>query len=211
MFTGIIKELGAVRSFNKAGAAYRLEIGSHDVVNSAGIGDSVAVNGICLTVVNKTKGSIYFDVMEETVKRSGLGSLRKSDVVNLEGALRFDGTLGGHFVLGHIDCIGKIKSARKLGDDFIIEVEFPGEFSHLIVEKGSIAIDGVSLTVARVKDRSFVVYIIPLTLKMTTLGQKTAGDIVNLEFDVIGKYIARFGQVKNRSSVTEEFLRQNGF
>lgn len=208
MFTGIVKELGVVQRFDRAGSAYSLEIASKDICGKAAVGDSVAVNGVCLTVVERKRDALSFDVMKETISRSTLETLKRGDRVNLEDSLKADGSLGGHFVLGHVDCVGKIRQiSRKKTGEFSIEVEMPEGFSRLVVEKGSVALDGVSLTVGETAADSFTVHLIPHTLKTTTLGFKAAGGGLNVEFDIIGKYIAG----RKSSILTEEFLRRNGF
>lgn len=210
MFTGIVKESGTVRKFVKNGPSYRLEVGSSGLYKDAGIGDSISVNGVCLTLVEKNKNVMSFDVMEETVKRSTLSGLKAGDGVNLEDSLKAGGAIGGHFVQGHIDCVGRITNIGKGGEAQNIEIEFPSEFKKLIVGKGSVAIDGVSLTVGDVSGDRFTVYIIPHTLKVANLGSRRSGDMVNLEFDIIGKYMARFDELK-AGGVTERFLKDKGF
>ncbi len=211
MFTGLIRELNIVRSFARSGNVYRLETSSDVIAKDAVIGDSISINGICLTLVEKKQGLLRFDVMEETVRRTGLSPIRIGDKVNLEDSLRAGSPLGGHFVLGHVDCVGTIKRIENIGGEYIIEIEFPAEFSHLVVEKGSVALDGISLTVGEVSRGSFKVYIIPHTLKMTNLGVKRERDKVNIEFDIIGKYLARFRDLDKKGGVTENFLKQMGF
>ena len=209
MFTGIIKELGIVQRFDRKDDLYRLVIESKEVSKSVDIGGSAAVNGVCLTLVGKNKKALSFDVMEETVRKTTFAVLKNGEKVNLEGALKADGSLGGHFVLGHIDCVGKIKRIQKSGKEFFMEIGFPGQFGNLVVEKGSIAIDGVSLTVGEIGSSIFKVYLIPYTIKETTLGFKKTGNDVNLEFDIIGKYAA--GLPAKTSRVTEDFLKSKGF
>ena len=211
MFTGLIRELGSVRSFTRSGNVYRLEVDSAMVSKDVNIGDSIAVNGACLTLVENKRGVLGFDVMEETARRTGLVSLRSGDKVNLEDSLKAGGPLGGHFVLGHVDCVGAVKKIENRGGEYIIEIEFPSEFSHLVVEKGSIALDGISLTVGEAGRGSLKVYIIPHTLSMTNLGAKRERDKVNIEFDIIGKYLARFRDLDKKGGVTENFLKQMGF
>lgn len=210
MFTGIISQTGIVRKFARFGPAYRLEVESSNIPEDTAIGDSVSVNGVCLTLVEKSQKSMCFDVMEETAGRSTLSELKTGDTANLEWSLKAGGTIGGHFVQGHVDCTGRIAVINKMGGESSIEVGFPTEFEKLIVEKGSIAIDGISLTIGDVQKGRFKVYIIPHTLKITSLGSKRAGDRVNLEFDIIGKYVARFEELKG-GRVTEKFLRDKGF
>lgn len=192
MFTGIVKELGRVRRISGLGNIYKLSIESRDISASAIIGDSLSVNGTCLTITGKNKNILEFDVMAETMRKTCLGRLRVDDAVNLEDALKAGGPMGGHFVTGHIDCTGKVKHAKRIGTDVSLEITFPGIYKNLVAEKGSIAIDGVSLTIGRAAEDSVTLYIIPHTLKETTLGSKNTGDEVNIEFDIIGKYIAAY-------------------
>ena len=191
MFTGIIKEQGRVKSISGLGGLYKLVIEAKDIAGELLIGDSVAVNGVCLTVTENTKNTLSFDVMAETLKRSGLSKLKYGDLVNLEPALKAGSSLGGHFVTGHIDCIGRIKDIRHGSGEVSIEITFAAEFSAYVIEKGSIALDGISLTVGKASGNSVIVYLIPHTLKATTLGLKRAGEEVNIEFDMIGKYVAK--------------------
>jgi len=211
MFTGLIKELGLVRNFTRSGAVYRLEIDSGIIAKDAVTGDSVAVNGVCLTLVEKNSGLLKFDVMEETVRRTALLAIRNGDKVNLEDSLKAGGNLSGHFVLGHVDCVGTVRNIEDTGGEHVIETGFPAEFSRLVVEKGSVALDGISLTVGKVGEGAFKVYIIPHTLKMTNLGLRRRLDKVNIEFDIIGKYLARFRDLDNSGGVTEKFLKNMGF
>lgn len=211
MFTGIIRELGRVKSIEKIGDTYRLEIESKSISKDINIGDSAAVNGVCLTLVKKNRDILSFDCVKETIRKTTLDGLKNNDSVNLEGSLRVGDSLGGHFVLGHIDCMGKVRSVGKRGEDASIGIEIPDEFRRLVVEKGSIAIDGISLTVGEAKDNNFKVYIIPHTLKVTTLGSKKRGDRVNIEFDVIGKYVINLEGLNRKTAITEEFLKNKGF
>ncbi|MFA5142723.1 MAG: riboflavin synthase [Candidatus Omnitrophota bacterium] len=212
MFTGLVKELGVVRSFTRSGGVRRLEVSSEIISRDAVTGDSISVNGSCLTLVEKERELLRFDVMEETVRRTALAAIAKGESVNLEDSVKAGGPLGGHFVLGHVDCAGVIKRIERAGGEFIIEVGFPPEFSHLVVEKGSVALDGISLTVGEAGDGGFKVYIIPHTMKMTNLSKRRARDKVNIEFDIVGKYLSRFRELdKRRGGVTEQFLKQMGF
>lgn len=212
MFTGIIKEMGIVRRFESSrGSVRRLEVEGSGAIKDVKIGDSIAVNGICLTLTERRDNLIAFDVMEETVARSGLSQLKIRDRVNLEDSLKAGDPVGGHFVQGHIDCAGRIARIKNDTAESSITIEFPREYAALVVEKGSVAIDGVSLTVGKAGVDNFKVYIIPHTLKMTNLGSKHSADMVNLEFDIIGKYIVKLDKLRNKASITEEYLRQNGF
>ena len=211
MFTGIIKEIGVVRNFGRAGDVSKLDIESVSLHKDIGIGDSVAVSGVCLTLTGKGRNLLSFDVIDETLKRSNLAGLRTGACVNLEPAVRTDGAFGGHFVTGHVDCVGTIREIRK-ANEHMMSVGFPENFSHLVVKKGSVAIDGVSLTVGEVTRDSFNVYIIHHTLKATTLGIKKKGDPLNIEFDIMGKYCARFLETAGTGSrITEDFLKDKGF
>ena len=211
MFTGIIKEVGVAVAIEKAGAAYRLTVESGLISKEVSIGDSISVNGVCLTLVGNKSGIMHFDIMEETLRRSCLKELRHGQRVNLESALRADGVLGGHFVSGHVDCVGKIRDMRKTGGEVSFEIEIPGGLNDLIIEKGSIAIDGVSLTVGEAGNDNFKVYLIPHTLGTTTLGEKKTGDKLNIEFDIIGKYVAKLNAAGRRPAITKEFLKEKGF
>ncbi|CBK73764.1 riboflavin synthase, alpha subunit [Butyrivibrio fibrisolvens 16/4] len=192
MFTGIIEELGKVQRITRGSKEQRLVINCKKILEDMHIGDSIAVNGVCLTVVEFNINSFSADVMNETFSRSGLGELTLGSVVNLERAMAANGRFGGHIVSGHIDGTGKIKSVRQDGNAVWFEISVDSKILRGIVEKGSIAIDGISLTVAAVGRDSFKVSIIPHTLKVTVLGSKRVGDRVNLENDVIGKYISKF-------------------
>ena len=194
MFTGIVKELGKVHRISGLGRIYKLSVEAKDIAGGLNIGESVSVNGSCLTLTGKDKNILDFDVMGETFNRTNISKLKIGESVNLEGALRAGDPLGGHFVTGHIDCLGRIREIRRAGDNYSIEVAFPGEYKKLVVEKGSIALDGISLTVGIVGDGNAVVHIIPHTLKVTTLGSKRPGDEVNIEFDIIGKYVLGIGK-----------------
>lgn len=211
MFTGIVKEVGVVRRTERRGGLHRLEVESAVISKDVNTGDSVAVSGVCLTLTGKKGTVLSFDIMAETMARSNLASLKEKDRVNLEGALKAGDSLGGHFVTGHIDCAGKVKAVKRAGGEFVLEIGFPGHFAHLVVDKGSVALDGVSLTVGNVGRDSLEVYLIPHTLKASTLGSAKAGDGINIEFDLIGKYMARFKETGNRPAITEEFLKEKGF
>ena len=189
MFTGIIKEIGRVHGLSGLGNIYKLSIEAKDIAGGLTVGDSVAVNGACLTLTGKNKNILEFDVMAETIRNTDLGKLRSGDTVNLEDALKAASPVGGHFVTGHIDCVGRIRDIKRSADEVSIEITFPEEYNALVVRKGSIALDGISLTVGKAVKNNVIVYIIPHTLKMTALGARKIGDEVNIEFDLIGKYI----------------------
>ncbi len=191
MFTGIIEEVGHVRHVLSGGESGELSVSAHKVLEGSRIGDSIAVNGVCLTVTSITSDGFTADVMAETLRRTNLGSLKKSDPVDLERAMTCEGRLGGHIVSGHIDGTGRIISLKREGNAVWVRVGAAPSILDLIVERGSIAIDGISLTVASVSSSDFQVSIIPHTASETILLKKKAGDIVNLETDIIGKYVLK--------------------
>ena len=217
MFTGIIEEIGTVRRIERGAAGARLTIAAKTVLEGTELGDSIATNGVCLTVVSMTSDSFSADVMAESLRRSGLGALQTGSPVNLERAMPLNGRFGGHIVSGHIDGTGTIASQKREDNAVWVTVRAPASLLRYIVEKGSIAIDGVSLTVAAVDETSFAVSIIPHTGAQTILLDKKAGETVNLECDVIGKYVEKLlapyapTDKAAPSGITMEFLAQNGF
>ena len=215
MFTGIIEEIGTVRNIRRGRNSVALTIGAPHIVEGTRIGDSIAVNGICLTVTDMQTDSFSADVMHETMNRSSLASLVAGQRVNLERAMPADGRFGGHIVSGHVDGMGQIADIRQ--DDVAVwyMIRAEDEILRYVVEKGSIAVDGISLTVAKMRDDSFLVSTIPHTVRNTILQDKKLGDRVNLECDVIGKYVERLMQNaekdENKSSITMDFLTKYGF
>ena len=209
MFTGIIEELGTIE---RVGAG-QIAVRARTVLEGTRLGDSIAVNGVCLTVTHLTGAGFTADVMPETLRRSNLGQLRPGSRVNLERAMAADGRFGGHIVSGHIDGMGQILALRDEGNAVWITIAAPPELLRGIVEKGSIAIDGISLTVAAVTDRDFSVSIIPHTGGQTTLLHRRPGEQVNLETDIIGKYVSRLLAPERapQGGITREFLTQYGF
>lgn len=191
MFTGIIEEAGAVASFTRRTAAWRLHITARAVLAGVEVGDSIAVNGCCLTVVSHDDRQLEFDVLEETRRLTNFAALAPGAPVNLERSLRFDGKVGGHFVTGHIDGLGLIEVFEPRGSDHYLRVRVPAGSDAQLIHKGSIAIDGISLTVAEVTGDVFAVWLIPHTLAVTNLHGRRAGEQVNLEFDLLGKYVAK--------------------
>lgn len=187
MFSGIIEELGEIKKISQRGTITLLEVKAKKTLEDTEIGDSICVNGTCLTVIKKEKDSLSFEVMSKTLKTTNLGSLRIRDRVNLERALRIGDRLSGHFVSGHIDCIGIIHRKYYISNNLWFEVAVPREFMDYILPKGSIALDGISLTIQDKKSNNFTVYIIPHTAKFTTLGFKGPSDKVNIEFDILAK------------------------
>ena len=191
MFTGIVRELGRVESIDGGEAGVRVRIRARETAARAAVGDSVALNGVCLTVTEVGDGLLGFDAVPETLSRSTLGSLRPIVEVNVEPALRAGEPLGGHFVQGHVDGVGRVRAVTPEGDGVRLEVEAPPEILRYCVEKGSIAVEGVSLTVAALTGESLAVALIPHTLQTTTLGGLKPGDAVNLEADVLAKHVER--------------------
>jgi riboflavin synthase len=219
MFTGIVEELGEIRRLALRGSSGQIAIRASKVLEGTKIGDSIAVNGICLTVTSLQRDGFTADVMAETVRRSSLGKAGAGDLVNLERAMAANGRFGGHIVSGHIDGIGRIRSMRKEENAVWVTIETTSEILRLIVEKGSICIDGISLTVAAVGAETFQVSVIPHTGEETTLLRRSAGDLVNLENDVIAKYVEKLlwlgsptaSSEKKDSGLTMDFLREYGF
>ncbi|MGA2015941.1 MAG: riboflavin synthase [Opitutaceae bacterium] len=191
MFTGIVEESGSVESFARGASSWRLRVRAARVLEGTAQGDSVAVNGCCLTAVGLDGGAITFDVLEETRRLTNFRSLAPGAPVNLERSMRTDGRLGGHFVTGHIDGTGLIEAFGPRGADHWLRVRGPSGCGRLLIHKGSIAVDGISLTVAEVDGDAFAVWIIPHTVEVTNLRASRAGDAVNLEFDMIGKYVEK--------------------
>lgn len=189
MFTGIVESVGRIEAVEPLDAAARLRIHAPGILGDAVHGSSIAVNGICLTVVDLDDQVFTCDVMAETLQRSSLAALNVGDAVNLERATRVDGRLGGHIMQGHVDGTGTIRSIDRQAHWTVVAIDLPPQVRRYVVEKGSIAIDGVSLTVASVDADGCSVSLIPTTLQETTLGQRVVGDVVNIEVDIIGKYV----------------------
>ena len=215
MFTGIVEEIGKIAGIQKGAKSAVLTIQAEKVLEDVHIGDSIAVNGVCLTVTSFEKNTYTADVMNETLQRSSLGSLSVGSSVNLERAMAANGRFGGHIVSGHIDGTGTICEVKSDEIAICYSMKAPEKIMHYIVEKGSVAVDGISLTVAKTTQTSFMVSVIPHTAQCTVLAHKKAGDTVNLENDCIGKYIEHFLNRKKEktteSKITKEFLLSNGF
>ncbi len=192
MFTGIVEAAGEVVSFHRGPRAWELVVQEGAAVAGAGAGDSIAVNGCCLTAVQTAGGRLQFDVLEETRRLTNFPDLRPGSRVNLERSLRFNGQVGGHFVTGHIDGVGTVQVFEPRGQDHYLRVRAPAGAGRYLVHKGSVAIDGISLTVAEVDGDDFAVWLIPHTIEVTNLREKSAGGRVNLEFDLLGKYVEKF-------------------
>jgi len=200
LFTGLVEELGSVIYLRKSRGGAELKIKAQTVLNGTKIGDSISVSGVCLTVTEIGRGELSFFTSLETLNRTNLKFLKPRDFVNLERALTPNSRLGGHIVQGHVDAVLKVIGIRREGEGFRFEFSIPQSYEHLLVEKGSVAIDGISLTVAEISRGKFSVAVIPHTYERTTLKFRRAGDLVNVEFDVIGKYVERMLRVPHRGT-----------
>lgn len=220
MFTGIIEEIGTIRNIKRTGEAFVLNVAADKILKAGGVhlGDSIAVNGVCLTVTSFSGSSFTVDVMPETVKSTSLRALKRGSKVNLERAMAVGGRFGGHMVSGHVDGTGVITSKTPFENAVYFEIEADSDLLNYIIVKGSITVDGTSLTVFGVTDHSFTISLIPHTMAETILGGKDTGDVVNLECDMIGKYVGHFlaglsgnAPQKQPSKLTAKFLEENGF
>ena len=191
MFTGLIEEVGRVLRILKSDRGTQLELTAPKLAPGLTTGDSVAVNGCCLTVSAHRGKQITFDLLEETLDRTNLKQLRRDSPVNLERALVAGAPLGGHFVQGHIDCAAKVISFERSGEDYRLDIDLPPDFAHYAAYKGSVAINGISLTIAELAEKSFAVWIIPHTKRHTNIDKVETGDLVNIEFDILAKYVER--------------------
>lgn len=214
MFTGLIEDIGKIAAVKKIGDGVRFSIGSPKL-NDLKIDDSIAVNGCCLTAVAVQSNTFEVEVVEETLKKTTLGSFTVGTEVNLERAMRLSDRLGGHLVLGHVDGVGQILSIEERSTSWWLTVAIPSELERYLIHVGSIAIDGISLTIAELSGNTVSVSIIPHTWSVTTIGQKRTGDAVNIEADMIGKYVEKLLTRKNEteptSRITEEWLKEKGF
>ena len=221
MFTGIIEETGIIKKIEKSGDRSVLTVSAEKTLEGTKVGDSIAVNGVCLTVTSITESSFSADVMNETLKRSSLKDTTVSKGVNLERAMAADGRFGGHIVSGHIDGTGIIRDIKKDGNAVWFYIDAPSDIMKYIIEKGSVALDGISLTVAGVSKNSFSVSVIPHTISMTCLFNKRKQDLINIENDCIGKYVEKLLMNENtiksqsegdkKNEITKDFLSKNGF
>ena len=207
MFTGLIEEKGKVIRIESASGGLKLSVEARVVAEGTKVGDSIAINGACLTVIEAGTSSLRFDAVRETIERTTIGRLRPGNPVNLERPMKAGSRFGGHMVLGHVDGVGTIREIRKSGNETIFRFEAPPEIMQYVVEKGSIAVDGISLTIADLGPGSFAVAVIPHTLSSTTLGDSSVGGSVNLETDIIGKYVYKFTS-KIASSSDELLIRK---
>ncbi|WP_088067242.1 riboflavin synthase [Gottfriedia luciferensis] len=214
MFTGIVEEIGTVKNIVKKGKTLVMTIQATKILEDAHLGDSISVNGVCLTVTDFTKNEFSVDVMPETFQASNLNSLATSQKVNLERAMAANGRFGGHIVSGHIDCTGEIQSVNAMENAVIYKIKIPIQFAKYCIQKGSITIDGTSLTIFEVGTDCITVSLIPHTRSHTILGSKKVGDIANIEFDLLGKYVEKMlgmNEMKKESPITTSFLSQNGY
>jgi riboflavin synthase len=215
MFTGLIEEVGTVARLMRSGSAVKLAVSTSVQAAEVRLGDSVAVSGVCLTVTAIDGTTLEFDVSPETLDRSALKEIRVGATVNLERALRLSDRLGGHIVSGHVDCTASITERREISGNLLLFFNLPREFTRYVVAKGSIAIDGISLTVNAVAPDGFSVNIIPHTAERTTIGGKRVGDLVNIEVDILAKYVERMLEVSGRSperaGLTLDMLAKSGY
>lgn len=217
MFTGIVEEMGEINSINRGSQSIELEIKADKVLEDVETGDSIATNGVCLTVTDFSEDYFTVDVMPETMRKSSLAELKIGSKINLERALQLQDRLGGHLVSGHIDGTGKIKEKKREDNAILVTISLPSDLRKYLISKGSIAIDGISLTVAELLQHEFIVSLIPHTAQETTLGQKDVGDTVNLEVDLIGKYVERMLNFQGESDSSRQsdldmsLLQKNGF
>jgi riboflavin synthase len=195
MFTGIVEEAGKVKVVTPRGKGWSLEVETRQVAKEAKIGDSIAVNGCCLTVTGVKGSQLTFDLLDETRAKTNLQALQLGSRVNLEGSLRADGKVGGHFVTGHIEATAKVTQWTRSGEDWELEAEVPAGLERYLVPKGCVALDGISLTIGRVEGRKFNVWIIPHTYEVTTLQDRKKGDELNLECDLLAKYVEKMTRV----------------
>lgn len=213
MFTGIIEEIGKVIAFDTGAGGTSIRVGAVKVLEETRVGDSIAVDGVCLTVTSVSSELFTADILDETLRKSNLQALKIGAEVNLERSLTPSSRLGGHFVLGHVDLTAPILRKYSHGADTVLEIELPDELKPFVAPKGSIAINGISLTVVDVKEKLFTVYLIPQTLQETNLKNYRAGNALNIEIDILARYIYNFSQKQGSipSKITESFLAEKGF
>jgi len=215
MFTGIIEEIGTIAGIRRTGPMFEVAIQAEKVLKGVNLGDSISINGVCLTVTSFTTGKFTVDVMPETVKATNISKLTPGSKVNLERAMAAGGRFGGHFVSGHVDGIGTIVRKERQENAVYYEIEVNEELASGMILKGSVTVDGTSLTIFGVTGTSLTISLIPHTMEETIIGQKQVGDMVNIESDMIGKYVGHYlKQTTNqgkKSSITKSFLEENGF
>lgn len=217
MFTGIVEEIGKIKAINGSQDSVEMVIKARKILDDVNLGDSISVNGVCLTVTEFTSDGFTVDVMPETVKSTSLRDLQRNDDVNLERAMSANGRFGGHIVSGHVDGIGKIVRKEPKGNAVYYEIEIPEELIQFMIYKGSVTVDGTSLTIFGLTKNTFTLSLIPHTLTETILRKKGVGDIVNIECDMLGKYVSQFmkrtigNEKSTESRITASFLEENGF
>ncbi len=213
MFTGLIEEVGKISSVRQANGKLELEISANKITGSLKTGDSISVNGVCLTVTKFSTGKFCVDAVSETLKKSTIGNLRIGTEVNLEPALQLSQKLGGHLVQGHVNDVGTITEIKKLGENYLLYLSLPYHLEKYLIKEGSIAIDGISLTIADVSANKVMFSIIPHTWKNTNLRARKQGDHVNIEIDVISKYVEKFSNNTpgNKNELSEEWLTKLGY
>ena len=212
MFTGIIEGTGRINKIERTGAGATINLSAGFSVEELKIGESIAINGVCLTVIKCDADGLVVELSPETLAKTSFQRIACGAKVNLERPLRLNDRLGGHLVSGHVDGVGRLVGKRNEGNSVVMEFSVPSEFCKYLIPKGSVAIDGISLTVVEIHGNQFTVAVIPHTLEVTILGDKKIGDEVNLEFDLVAKYIERFSQFQqSKESINLEFLQSNGF
>jgi riboflavin synthase len=212
MFTGLIEESGTIENISKFGDGLRFKIKAGKVLEDTKVDDSISINGVCLTVVEKSKNYFTVEAVEETLKKTTLGNLKVGEKINLERSIKLSDRLGGHLVQGHVDGIGKIVGRKKLKSSVILNIEIPSQLAKYMIDRGSIAIDGISLTIVKTENNLMTLSIIPHTLELTTLSWKKEGDTVNIEVDLIAKYVEKLldGESKE-NKITIEWLKKRGY
>jgi len=211
MFTGIVEETGIISNFLKQANGAVLTVKCKNILQDAKIGDSIAINGVCQTITSLTDNSFTVDVSDETLAVTTFSNAKNNDIVNLERALTLNSRLGGHIVTGHVDCVGQLLSFRKLSEFYDFEFEIPQDYAKYIVKKGSITINGISLTVAGTVNNIIKIALIPHTYENTNLKYLKSRDYVNIETDILAKYIEKMTQTHSNSSITMDYLQENGF
>lgn len=212
MFTGIIEEIGIIQDIKNIDQGLKFKIYASTIFDDLKVNDSICVNGVCLTTTNIDKNIFEVTVVKETLEKSSLNIVQTGYRVNLERALRLDSRLGGHFVQGHVDCVGIVVSVVKMGVSRIFEIRIPSKYSKYVIEKGSIAVNGIGLTITDTKSSIFCLSIIPHTFNNTNMQYTKAGDRVNIEFDMISKYVEKIvGHTPRKSDLTYEWFREKGF
>lgn len=211
MFTGIIEEVGVIKEFSKSGNSALIVVECKKILEDVKLGDSIAINGVCQTVVKFDKNSFTVQVSSETLAVTSFFNLKTGDTVNLERALTLSARLGGHIVSGHVDGLAKVKNIQKLSEFYNLKVEVGKDLAKYIVKKGSVTLNGISLTVASINSNEFEVAIIPHTFENTNLKNMKLGDFVNIEVDILAKYVEKFLSTGNNSAIDANFLKENGF